>query len=187
MTRLRSALTFANVSSFLALAIALTTGGAYAANTISSSDIVNGQVKTPDLATDAVTSPKIKNGGTTTLDLGANSVTSAKILNETITSADVDNAGLTMSDIKGADNSGSIFLNAGVVPNLGCKDFVLTVNGAEVGDAVLLSLRAAAPEGMLIYGVGVPAAGQVTMKACNFTGGPSPALSSVPIRLFTLD
>ena len=41
--------TFANVCSFLALTIALGTGTAYAANTVRSRDIVNGQVKAPDI------------------------------------------------------------------------------------------------------------------------------------------
>ena len=42
--RLRSRLTFANVCSFLALTIALGTGGAYAANTVGSDDIIDEQM-----------------------------------------------------------------------------------------------------------------------------------------------
>ena len=50
LARLRGRLTFANVCSFLALLIALGTGSAYAANTVFSTDIVDGEVKTADIA-----------------------------------------------------------------------------------------------------------------------------------------
>lgn len=61
---------YANVTSTLALVVALG-GTAYAANTIRSSDIVNGQVKSVDIG-----SKQVKNA-----DLGTNSVTSAKVKN----------------------------------------------------------------------------------------------------------
>ena len=44
--RIRPRLTYANVVSGLALFVALATGGAYAANTVFSADIVDGEVKT---------------------------------------------------------------------------------------------------------------------------------------------
>ena len=71
MRRLRPHVTFANVCAFLALVIALGTGGAYAANTVFSTDIVNGEVKAPDLA--------------------ANAVVTGKVANESLTGADIDN------------------------------------------------------------------------------------------------
>ena len=46
LRKLRTHLTFANVVSALALFVALSTGTAYAANTVFSSDIVDGEVKT---------------------------------------------------------------------------------------------------------------------------------------------
>ena len=55
IARFRSRLTFANVCSLLALLIALGTGSAYAANTVFSTDIVDGEVKTADIANNAVT------------------------------------------------------------------------------------------------------------------------------------
>ena len=47
---MRKHLTFANVCSLLALFIALGTGAAYAANTVFSTDIVNGEVKSVESA-----------------------------------------------------------------------------------------------------------------------------------------
>ncbi|HEX8103975.1 MAG TPA: hypothetical protein VF533_15260 [Solirubrobacteraceae bacterium] len=56
---MRRHLTFANVCSFIALTVALGTGGAYAANTVFSADIVDGEVKTADLGASAVTAAKV--------------------------------------------------------------------------------------------------------------------------------
>ena len=52
---------YANVTATMALVVALG-GSAYAANTIRSSDIKNGEVKRVDLANNAVTSGKVRNG-----------------------------------------------------------------------------------------------------------------------------
>jgi hypothetical protein len=52
---------YANVTATMALVVALG-GSAYAANTIRSRDIKNGEVKRVDLANNAVTSAKVKNG-----------------------------------------------------------------------------------------------------------------------------
>jgi hypothetical protein len=62
MRRIRSRLTYANVISTLALFLVLAGGSAVAlngSNTVFSDDIVNGQVKTQDLASGAVTPGKI--------------------------------------------------------------------------------------------------------------------------------
>ena len=66
---MRKRLTFANVCSFMALLIALGTGGAYAANTIGSTDIINGQVKSPDIGTGQVQAIDVKNEGLTGGDI----------------------------------------------------------------------------------------------------------------------
>src|SRR3954452_15331826 len=97
--RIRHRLTFANVCSFLALTIALGTGGAYAANTIGSDDIIdesiqavdlkNLEVKNADLALGAVNSSRIANGSIANIDLAADSVDGSKILNGGIANADL--------------------------------------------------------------------------------------------------
>lgn len=62
MKRIFGRARYANVTSTLALVVALGGTGAYAANTIGSKDIRNGQVKNADLASGAVTSGKVRNG-----------------------------------------------------------------------------------------------------------------------------
>lgn len=71
MRKLRSRLTYANVTATLALVIAVAGGTAYAANTVFSADIVDGEVKAADLANNAVRTAKIADGQVTALDLAA--------------------------------------------------------------------------------------------------------------------
>ena len=99
LTRLRSRLTYANVASSIAMFAALGTGGAYAADTIGSSDIINesilsedikdNEVKTSDIKNNAITSLKINNGSVLNSEIGANAVDGSKILDAAIANADL--------------------------------------------------------------------------------------------------
>jgi hypothetical protein len=92
----------ANVLGFLALFLVLSTGSAVAlngSNTVFSDDIVNGEVKTPDLGANAVASGKIADGQVTTADLGANSVSAGKIAGNAVNSSKVADNSLTGVDI----------------------------------------------------------------------------------------
>lgn len=75
MPRLRAS--YANVTSTLALVVALGGTGAYAANTIGSADIKPGAVRSSDLGKNAVTSPKVKDGALQLQDLAGSARTSA--------------------------------------------------------------------------------------------------------------
>jgi len=55
LKRLRSRLTYANIAALIALFLSLLTVAAYAAITVFSSDIVDGEVKTQDLTNLGVT------------------------------------------------------------------------------------------------------------------------------------
>jgi hypothetical protein len=77
LTRLRPQFTYANVTATLALVIALGTGSAYAANTIRSGDIVDGQVKRVDLAASAVNSAKLADNSVKAADLRGADMTGA--------------------------------------------------------------------------------------------------------------
>ncbi len=94
-----------NVIAYVALFFALATGSAYAANTVFSTDIVDGEVKEADLATNAVTSQKLKNAGITAADLRADSVSGAKVADNSLTGADIDESTLAATDLCRTDGT----------------------------------------------------------------------------------
>ena len=98
--KLRTRLTFANVCSFLALAVALGTGTAYAANTIGSTDIINGQVKSADIGTGQVQSVDVKNDGLTGVDIADSSLTDSEIADGSLTSANIEDGSIDGLDIR---------------------------------------------------------------------------------------
>lgn len=232
---IRHRATFANICSLLALTIVLGMGTAYAANTVRSKDIVNGQVKNQDLgagsvdttkildatvgeadlapvsvgsdelqtnsvnateiADDSIDSGEIVNDSLFSSDLGAGSVGSSEIVDHSVTSTDIaynavsggyvlDNS-ITTDDIRGTDVSGAISLNSGAVPQGRCQNYYISVPGAIPGHVVIISSRGTTPNGVILYGVRVSAVNQVTMAACNFTGGTFPELDDLPIRTVT--
>lgn len=149
----------------IALFVALGPTAAYAANTVFSTDIVDGQVQTADLADQGVTTQKI----------AFDSIGTGRIIDNTVSSA----------DLKGADSKGAISLGGGAVAIGRCGDFAVSTPGAKAGEAVVFSLRAAAPAGMLFTATRVPVDGQVTLKVCNLTGGTSPVIANLQIRIMT--
>ncbi len=240
----------------LALLIALGTGSAYAADTVFSTDIVDGEVTTADIHNNAVTTNKIRDGHVGYFDLGADSIDGSKIFDGTVFSADlgpdsvrspeiatdavtapevavgaidsdeisnntltaddlatssvgsaeiaggavnntelgdnqvnspkVSNNTLTAFDIAGGEANGTINLSAGFVANGRCRDFGMSVGGAEVGDAVLFSINTSIPAGIMLYGVRVSSAGVVVGKACNLTGAVFPQLNGIQVEIVTI-
>src|SRR4051812_14421364 len=201
--RIRSGLTFSNVCSFLALVIALGAGTAYAANTVRSSDIVDGQVMNADIAANAVSTGKINGGAVTSSDIRADAVRGTKILDGTVRSPDlatdsvgsaeiaasavgaseVANDSLTLSDLAGSATNGAVSLSG--IPNGRCSQVTFNVGGAAVGDTAIVSTRAAIQNGILMYANRVASAGHVEVNACNFTGTSMTAISSFPVRIIT--
>jgi hypothetical protein len=118
--RIRRGLTFANVCSFIAVTLALGTSGAYAANTVFSTDIVDGEVKNADLGNNQVTSAKIYPGSVTMSDIHDDAVDGSKILDAAISAGDLGQSSVGSDEIAtdavgatevidGAIDSGEIF------------------------------------------------------------------------------
>ena len=98
MRRLRPHLTYANIMVTLLAIGALTGGVAYAANTIGSADIINGQVKTADIGNNQVQSADVRDD-----TFGNGGLGSADIANNTVASGDIENGGLGGVDIADGD------------------------------------------------------------------------------------
>jgi hypothetical protein len=97
MKRLRLRLTYANVMSTLAVILVVGGGTAYAANTVFSGDIVDGQVKTADLGDAAVASTKLGGGAVTSDKVADASLKGRDVLDDTLKGADIDEASLALS------------------------------------------------------------------------------------------
>ena len=146
------------------LALLLSLGPAVkAANTVFSTDIVDGEVKTPDLGLHAVTLSKV----------AANAVNSNKIVDNSITTA----------DIAGADASGTVSL--GGVLNGRCSQVTVNVGGAELGQVAVIATKAALQDGILLYAQRVKAASQVEVDVCNFSGTSMTPITNLPVRVIT--
>jgi hypothetical protein len=207
IARSRRHVTFANVCSALALTIAVGTGTAYAANTVFSTDIVDGEVKTADLDTGAVTSPKVADGaiGQAQLATGAvgsaqlapggvgsgqlapGAVGSGQLAADGVDGSKVADGSLTVADIRGADTLVSIDVKAGAVPAGGCADLKRPAPGARVGEIALISVLGRLPVATVVLAGRVPSADNVVIKVCNLKRhGKLRALKGVPARVATL-
>ena len=147
--RLRRNLTFANVCSFIALVIALGTGGAYAANTVGSSDIIDGEVKTDDLGAAAVTSVKIAegavnsakvvDGGIGVADIAAGAVDGSKVADGAVTGSKLADGAVTSAKVLDG-GIGNVDVGADAIDGSKVADGSLTVadlRGASVAGALL--------------------------------------------------
>ncbi len=94
--RARQRLTYANVMSTLAVFVALGTGGAYAANTVGSPDIID----------ESILSVDVKDGEVRALDIGVNQVLGSRIADGTIKSDDIADDRVGAADLA-ADSVGT--------------------------------------------------------------------------------
>jgi hypothetical protein len=106
LARLRAHLTYANVVSTIALCLVVGGGSALAANTIFSSDIVDGEVKNDDLAANAVGSAKIADRAVKNADLSIGASSSNTIADGGIQGVDVKGDTLTGTQINESSLSG---------------------------------------------------------------------------------
>jgi hypothetical protein len=96
---MRPRLSYANVVSTIALFLVLTGGAAYAANTVFSTDIVDGEVKTADLASPAVTNNKLAANSVTTGKVAADNLAAVDLAPGSVGSSEVTDHALTGADI----------------------------------------------------------------------------------------
>ena len=129
-----------------------------------------------DLGTSSVGNAEIASGAVTKAKLGSSSVTSSKVASNS----------LTAFDLAGGESNGAITLPAGYVADGRCRDATIAVPGAQVGDAVIVSINGSAPQGIMFSGVRVPAAGQVTLKTCNLSGAAMAAITDLPVAVVTI-
>ena len=172
--------TYANVTSTLAVLIALM-GGAYANHLlVLSSDIVDGEVKTVDLGSNAVTGAKLASGAVTSGKLVNSAVTNAKLAATAVTGAKtVDNS------LTGADIDESTLQGVDASELSGLERQALIALGGTHNSAVLTLPTCDAPLAYVTKSITVPWPGTVVVNG-SFTaarGGTWPASTGIAARI----
>jgi hypothetical protein len=173
------------VVAYLALFVAVSTGGAYAANTIGSSDVIdesllsqdikNGEVKTTDLADAAVTRNKLISGAVTLGKIGANAVDGTKVVDNSLTGADIAEPSLSKvpsaanADTVGGQSPGA-FLGANAKAADSDKLDGKDSNEFMLGNGRIMSNRVVATaQGTQI--LNIPFMGVLTVDGCDHING----------------
>jgi len=128
-------------------------GTAYAANTVGSTDIIDGQVMNVDLAANAVTTDKIKDANVTSADIANNAVGTTKIApgavrNQNLADGSVGSTKLGNGSVISGKLGPNSVTGANVVDN--------SLTGADINESTLDVSQAA-----------LPAATAFTDSACN--------------------
>lgn len=136
---------YADVAATLAMFFAL--GGTAYAATVGTSDIQNGAVTTPKLADEAVSH--------------------AKLAPNAVTGGNVANSSLTLADLRGIDQSGSISFT---LPAHSCGKLTLGVTGAVARQAAVLTWTGSVPTHVVLGPLKVVSPTQIITYACNISG-----------------
>jgi hypothetical protein len=172
--RVLARLTYANIVSTLALVVALGTGTAYAANTIFTIDIVDGEVKHADLDGSAVQGDRIADGSVGRADLAPDALV--------VAGDRVVDGSLALVDLTGVDVRTTLS-----VPKTRpgqCATRSLTVVGARLGEVAVVSPQSALRKGLLLTPPRVAGNDRVQVDVCNI--GPRKAKAhALPVRVVT--
>jgi hypothetical protein len=182
---MRRHLTYANVMATLAFAIAVAGGTAYAANTVFSSDIVDGEVKSADIGTGQVRTADIGNdqvysadvrdktlagGGLSGADIRSDSLTGLQIINGSISSPDLEDGSIGFDQLGVETQFVDFTATIGTVVHDSCSNLAITGIDA-AGDHLLLTPSWADSDSRLVYSARYRADGNATLSVCNHGAG----------------
>ena len=157
---------------------ALATGTAYAANTVFSSDIVDGEVKSVDIGNNEIGSADVKDNTINTFDV--HSFLGVDVVDGTLTADDlapgsvggseIANQSLTAVDL-GSNILWNVQRNIGVVPANSCVKRPLNLTTAIAGDHLIVTANSSDAAPNLSYTGEFEPAGSDAMeiKVCNPT------------------
>lgn len=128
LRKLRSRMTYANVVSTLALALAVGGGTAYAATKIGTSNIRYHAVTGSKVATNAITASKVKNSALSGADIRDNSIRGADIRTGTLEASD-----FAPGQLPKGDPATSIFGAVSAAGVLGANKNVTSVSSTDAG------------------------------------------------------
>jgi hypothetical protein len=143
--RLRRRVSYSNVTATIAVVFALGTGGAVAAGQlVYSSNIVDGEVKTPDIATSAVTNSKVapdavsgsnvSDGSLRAPDLADGAVSTSKLADNSVTATKISNG-----EVKGSHLADGAVTNSKLAADSvdGSRVAANSLTGADIDESTL--------------------------------------------------
>ena len=156
MRRLRNVLTYANVTATIAVFLAMS-GAAVAVttaptNSVVSSSIKAGQVKTPDLGTGAVTTSKLRDGAVGSGKVADGSLNSADVRDDSVGAIDLASGSVGTSEIADDSVSGSK-IPEGEVRSSDIANYSIgsnDINGDQIGALQVKGLITATSAGTFI-------------------------------------
>jgi hypothetical protein len=155
--------------------------GKLAPAAVTSGKLAPGAVNNAALADGAVGSAKLASGAVGTGKLADGAVTHAKLAANSVTGGNVSNGSLTLSDLKGIDESGSIDFSLSAH---GCGTITLGVSGAVAGQAAVLTWTGAVPTKVVTGPLKVVSSTKIITQACNL-GSSSVSYSGIGVRVIT--
>jgi hypothetical protein len=106
---------------------------AYAANTVFSTDIVDGEVKTADLANNAVTAAKVKDGEIKAAEIATNAVGSSEIATDAVGASELQGVTkLLFGQCAATSAAGTLTLGTGTGAEIRC-----TISGVDSDDSAI--------------------------------------------------
>jgi hypothetical protein len=120
----------------MALFVALG-GTAYAVNTVGSSDIIDGQVKSVDVGDNEIGSADVKDNSLNTFDV--HSFLGVDVVDGTLTGADIGNFSLTDADVATNTLTGAVIAND-------------TLSGADINESTLVGVKDGCHAGAVLFG-----------------------------------
>jgi hypothetical protein len=110
---------------------------AFAANTVRSLDIADGEVKTADLANNAVTAAKIKDNEVKAAEIAPNAVGASEIATDAVGAAEIIGVTkLTFAQCRADATEGNTMVDAGKQLGVSCS-----INGVDTDDSAIVSMN----------------------------------------------
>lgn len=154
----------ATVVSYIALFLALATGGAWAAATIGPNDIQNNAVRTRHIKNGAVTTQKIAQGAVKTGRIGDGAVTGPKVAADALTGDNIDES--TLGTVPDAASASTAF-NASALGGVAASGYQRACQGGAIAGHVYVKGSSSFPS---TYTSGAPR----VLDTFNCTGASTP-------------
>ena len=152
-----------------------------APTSVTTDKLADGSVTTSKLGNFSVSRSKLAGGAVDTNQLASGAVTHSRLAANSVTGDNVSNSSLTLADLRGINETGSISFT---LTAHSCGKLTLGVSGASAGQAAILTWTGAVPTHVVLGPLKVVDATHIITYACNLSGVQVTA-NGIGIRIVT--